>query len=730
MPAALVPAAAVPPAAPADDETAPSSGSGAAIFRALRRRWALALGLGLLCMAAAAAATWRLVPVRHTARTTLRIDSHQPVLLAGTLEARANSTNYQRTQLAMVKSRLVLNAALRQPKVGQLPTLQGQANPVEWLEKEIKADYSLAPEILRISLVGERPQDLALLVDAVRMAYLQEVVEKEKHERGLQLERLKTLYAEYDDLLRDKRRNFSDLARAVGSRDSQTLAHKHKFALERLSQAQKELWQLQSELRKARIEAAGHEAEQQALAKGAAVPVAAAAVEAELKKEPQVVKAEAEIARLEGFVDYIRGITTRGDQDPAVQKLKTKLDGARAALAERREALRPRIEASLREKTRLELQASATLLRRRLGLLKEMAEVLGADVQRMEKDTNVISKGSVEIESLREDLSQAEDMAKKLGTQMEALKVELRAPSRVSVLEEAVVSSADGEKRRLMATAGAGAGGLGLVLFAVVWWELRARRIGTLKDVKHGLGMALVGTLPRLPTKARKRAAGRPGARRSPDLQLFLESVDATRTVLLHKAQAESLRTVMITSAVPGEGKTSLASFLSASLARAGCRTLLVDGDLRNPSLHKLLGLSQGPGLSEALRQEVTLADAIRPTAVGGLSLLSAGHCDEAALCGLVQDGGRGLFNALRDEYDFVIVDSAPVLPVADSLLIGRYVDAVLFSLLRDVSRTPDVLEACERLSMLGVRLLGAVVCGMHAAAYGRRSGYTSAAAK
>src|SRR5262249_37394981 len=152
-----------------------------------------------------------------------------------------------------------------------------------------------------ISMTGSQPEDLAALVDAAREAYLKEVVDKEKHERSLQLEQLKKLYAEYDDLLRDKRRTLHELAHTTGSRDPQTLAHKHKFALERLSQAQKELMQLQSDLRKAKVEAAEQEVREKMLAKGVALPVPTHVVEAELKKDAQVEKAAAEVARLEGL---------------------------------------------------------------------------------------------------------------------------------------------------------------------------------------------------------------------------------------------------------------------------------------------------------------------------------------------------------------------------------------------------------------------------------------------
>ena len=176
----------------------------------------------------------------------------------------------------------------------------------------------------------------------------------------------------------------------------------------------------------------------------------------------------------------------------------------------------------------------------------------------------------------------------------------------------------------------------------------------------------------------------------------------------------------MVASAVSGEGKTSLASHLAASLARGGRRTLLVDGDLRNPAVHQLFGLSAGPGFAELLRGEVEPVQVVQNTPLENLSVLAAGAADRRALQALAQDGVvRTVFDELKEQYDFLIVDVSPVLPVADALLIGEHADAVLLSVLRNVSRLPAVHAAQQRLAALGIRVLGAVVIGEGLEAYG-----------
>jgi capsular exopolysaccharide synthesis family protein len=202
---------------------------------------------------------------------------------------------------------------------------------------------------------------------------------------------------------------------------------------------------------------------------------------------------------------------------------------------------------------------------------------------------------------------------------------------------------------------------------------------------------------------------------------MMIESVNATRSMLLHASRSESLRVVMVTSALEGEGKTSLSGHLSTSLAAAGRRTVLVDCDLRRPAAHRLFDVPARPGICELLRGQVELADVIQATRAPGLSIITAGAADSRSIQALARGDLQAIFDVLEAEFDFVIVDSAPVLPVADTLVVSQHVDAVIFAILQEVSRVPRVHSAYQRLSALGVRILGAVVAGTTSETYGSR---------
>jgi capsular exopolysaccharide synthesis family protein len=232
--------------------------------------------------------------------------------------------------------------------------------------------------------------------------------------------------------------------------------------------------------------------------------------------------------------------------------------------------------------------------------------------------------------------------------------------------------------------------------------------------------MRVLGTVPSIPTKAVQSPADASG---NADWRFVLnESIHSTRTMLLHAARRSSMQMVMVTSAMQGEGKTSLVSQLAGSMAAAGLRTLIVDCDFRNPSVHKLFDLTVSVGVSEVLCQQADLSEAVRPTAIPNLWIIPAGQCSTRVITALAQGHPlEALFNRLRGQFDFIIVDSCPVLPVADALLIGQHVDGVVFSIMQDISQLPKVLIASDKLAQLNIPLVGAVVNGVRqsASSYG-----------
>jgi capsular exopolysaccharide synthesis family protein len=192
----------------------------------------------------------------------------------------------------------------------------------------------------------------------------------------------------------------------------------------------------------------------------------------------------------------------------------------------------------------------------------------------------------------------------------------------------------------------------------------------------------------------------------------FTESVDGVAARLLRKAERDQIRVVLITSALSGEGKTTLATQLAMSLARSQRRTVLVDFDLRQPTLDGALGLPRGPGICEALRGEGNVMDMVQQTETDGLSVITAGVWNRQVLPALSNGSVCTVLEQLRTNFDFVIIDSSPLLPIVDTRLVCQHVDAVVLSVFRDVSQGAKVLAAQEMLDAFGVSSVEAVVTG------------------
>jgi capsular exopolysaccharide synthesis family protein len=293
-----------------------------------------------------------------------------------------------------------------------------------------------------------------------------------------------------------------------------------------------------------------------------------------------------------------------------------------------------------------------------------------------------------------------------------ALRMEAKQGNRVTMRGDVEKVPNHNQNKKIIFS---GVGGLGAfvgVILLVAFLEWRTRRVDGVDQVVTELGMRVIGTVPVFPNRANLKAAVEAGGA---NWRFVLnESINSTRTMLLHTARTQSMQVVMVTSATQGEGKTSLASQLATSMATAGMRTLVVDFDLRNPSIQKLFELPLGPGVSEVLRQEVDVSDVVQATTVPNLWVISAGQCSNATIAALAQGHPiETLFNRLRGQFDFVIVDSCPVLPVADALLIAQHVDGVVFSIMQDISQLPKVMTASEKLTHLGIPLVGAVVNGI-----------------
>jgi capsular exopolysaccharide synthesis family protein len=170
---------------------------------------------------------------------------------------------------------------------------------------------------------------------------------------------------------------------------------------------------------------------------------------------------------------------------------------------------------------------------------------------------------------------------------------------------------------------------------------------------------------------------------------------------------------IAVTSALPGEGKSTTAANLAITLAQGGCKVVLIDGDLRKPSLHKKLGLKNFEGLTNALVEGKDPVDMLTTFREFKLSVLTTGPLPPNSSELLASSRMKNVLERLNSIADYVIVDCTPVLGLNDTLAIAPNVDGFLLVVGMGKSPKQAVLQAKEQLEKVGANLIGAIANGL-----------------
>jgi capsular exopolysaccharide synthesis family protein len=170
------------------------------------------------------------------------------------------------------------------------------------------------------------------------------------------------------------------------------------------------------------------------------------------------------------------------------------------------------------------------------------------------------------------------------------------------------------------------------------------------------------------------------------------------------------MKTLLVTSASTGEGKTTTAANLALTFARQGTRVLLVDCDLRRPRLHRIFNAEREPGLVDLLLGRADAAEVVQPTSVDRLSLVARGQFEESAIEALGGAGMQNFLQASSEHFDLVILDTAPVLVAADTPNVAAHADAVLLVVRAGKTQRNEGRQALRQLSAVGANVIGAVL--------------------
>jgi capsular exopolysaccharide synthesis family protein len=260
----------------------------------------------------------------------------------------------------------------------------------------------------------------------------------------------------------------------------------------------------------------------------------------------------------------------------------------------------------------------------------------------------------------------------------------------------------------------ASTGGLMLPFLIGLLWELRVKRITNSSRVENATQARLVGEVAKFPSGTSSRRSRR----------VFEESIDSLRYNLFLSSDCEGVRSIAVASSLSGEGKSSVASQLAVSISKAsGKRVLIIDADLRSPDQHEIFGLPMGPGLCKVLAGEVTLREAIDRSLGDFVHVLPAGRLRHSPHRLMSVSAMRDLVDSALEDYEYVVVDTAPVLSAGETLLVTAAVDTTLLCVMRDVSREDSVTRTTTRLEASGAQIGGMVFSGVPSREYAYKYG-------
>ncbi len=726
----LMPAPAPPPNPPEVDDSAfepqvqqARTLTARLVWRALRRHWWQALLLWMAGSSALMALAYYKVKPTYDAFSTIKVDPGDRGLF------RENSSNvdfevFKETQVKRVTNPNVISTALTaHPELLRLPRLALAQDPEVEIRKSLTVMIIPKTNLIQVSMSSESAVEAAQIVNAVIEAYLKVALDSSEEETEKRCRRLREVKEERTVAVRQKRDAIASLVKRIGTVDSNQARDRNSVTIEQYSVLTHQLLQTDLEL----VEAQGLldqlQSEPVATPSG---PSNSSEPDAEMVAAfyaiPQVAEARLKFEKARDSLAQAERIA-RNPGDPARTAAQKKMDEAQKQIDALWTRMKPTLARTSRTGSTREAELHAAEIR--VTALKARLSQLNDRLEKLNIQTKSAGADELTLEFARQDLNRAEAVLDTVTRSLDQVEFEAKDPvARFRQEYKAKASNSPYANHRLKVMAAAPVGVFFGILGLLVLAELHAGRVHDPEEVPNRLKLHVLGVVPPLPRPRLASGAGqlstREEARSRRDLDQFIQSLDHLRVAICsgRDAWGRSRRSIIITSACGSEGKTTLAAQLAERCVNAGLLTLLIDADIRNPSLSRMFDLPAGRGLVNVLRGEAMAEEAISVIGgAGGFHFLPAGspRVDPSRL--LHGDRLAKLLASARESFDMVIVDAPPVLPVPDALTMGRWVDGAVLAVRFDNSRYPLVERANRRLAAVGVSVIGAVINGVRGSA-------------
>jgi receptor protein-tyrosine kinase len=677
------------------------------VFAAFRCWWKIVVPTSIVLGCGAAIALIYFHKPQYTADAWLMIREHQPVVL--TAASFADSKKFIQNQIEIIRSPKLLGPLASKPEIVATPEFVRELDIAEALARRLSIKSKNNSDLYVVSFTSESPEKAEIIVREVVDAYL-------RHNEDLEMRQNETIVQLLKRQADDRYREMSAL-RADVRQMSIDLTGVDPFAKGRdgNDETRQQSWlaNLQSQVAQAAVERDILTAKLKAKEAEVAPPEPSAAIiEAELNSQESYLY---QVAKIQAMEKREKEFQNRGKNAAAVhayKQLQADLVVERAALDKLKADLAADIKQAIITRQHAAAESEKLSLRAQQQDVEARLASLGGQIEKEIKARKEYTGETLDLEFKRAKLAQVSEMHEMIHARMLTVSTENDAPERVTLFKEATKPVHPDEmlpwKKIGMGAALAFLFPLGLC----VAYEHFFRRVGSRSQIEHGLQeLAVVGEVTAIPSRTHQARRNRQAAR---EVLLFEESVDSLRTHLSLMETSRECRVIAITSAVSGEGKTSLAAQLAVCIARATKQsTLLIDGDLRSPDIHNIFEIDSPVGLADVLQNNATLNEAIDETFSERLHILPAGRLKTNPHRLLGCNAFSTLIDELRTKYQYIVIDTPPVLPASESLVMASAADAAILCTRRDFSRVSQSQAAYARMQSAGVKVAGAVINGI-----------------
>lgn len=361
----------------------------------------------------------------------------------------------------------------------------------------------------------------------------------------------------------------------------------------------------------------------------------------------------------------------------------------------------------IRKKLQRELDKYVEAARSELTVARAHEASLRRSLQNMTNQVGDLNEAEIQLRALEREAEANRSLYESFLTRAK----ETRAQEEIQqadarVISYAQVPGAPSYPPRQQYINGSIVGSLGLAFGLIFLLEKLDKGFRTTRQAERDTGLPVLGLLPAV--KVSRDGVGDPADLIAEDSHSrFTESINILYSHLKWPRDGGKSKVVLVSSAMPKEGKTSTAIALARRAAGLGDKVLLIDADFRHPEATRKLGLKSSPGLGEVVAKKITFEEALQSDHGSGAYFLAAGRTKEDPVALLGSERFREVVEKLGGSFDFIIFDSSPILAVAEPLILSRIVDQVLLLIRWGKTPRQSGLAAVKQLQDFGARVPG-----------------------